>query len=333
MTHRTNKPLFLNQSEIERIAPPTSEIVVIVEDAYRAEAEGQAEVPSKIGVHPGRPNSFLHAMPAWVGGAAALGAKIVTYYPGNFDRGIHDSTAIILLYDPDNGQLLAIMEGMWITFVRTVACAAVAAKHLAVAEPKRLGLVGCGGLGEWSLRIMTGIFPTICQVKVASRRAESRDNFCARFAGTRAWDIRPARQVRDAVEGMDIVVSSTPQQPEPRLFEQWWSPGSLAIPLDYPFSWDDAAYQTCDSLYADGFGTLARYEESSRATGKRPSFRLPSARYALQDLVVGRVPGRRRPTDRIFAIITGIASTDVTLALEIYRRAKQAGLGTELALT
>jgi alanine dehydrogenase len=332
MAYRTRNPLLLGRGEIERIAPPMAEIVSIIEDSYRAEAEGLADVPAKIGAHPHRPNSFLHAMPAWVGRPPAMGAKLVTYYPGNYDRGIQDSTAVIFLYDPDDGQPLAIMEGMWITFVRTVACAAVAAKHLAVPNPARLGLVGCGGLGEWTLRIFTQVFPSLREIRVSSRRPESRDAFCARFAGTGPWSLAAAADAREAVEGMDIVVSSTPQQAEPRLFERWWSKGSLAIPLDYPYAWDDDAYRACDALYADGFGTLDRYEALSRAGERRPGFRLPSARYSLQDLVAGKIAGRRNAGDRILAIITGIASTDVTVAAEIFRRAKEAGLGRELTL-
>ena len=80
---------------------PLPEIVALVERAYRLDAEGKAEVPTKIGVHPEHANSFLHAMPAWVNGVCALGMKRVSYFPGNFDRGLPDSTGIIILNDPD----------------------------------------------------------------------------------------------------------------------------------------------------------------------------------------------------------------------------------------
>jgi ornithine cyclodeaminase/alanine dehydrogenase-like protein (mu-crystallin family) len=333
MTYKPIKPLILSERDIRAVAPSRREIVGIVEETYRMDAAGQAEVPTKIGVHPGGSgNRFIHAMPAWVAGDRSLGVKLISYYPGNFARGVHDSTGIIVMYDAEDGQPTAIMEGMWITFARTVASAAVAAKHLAVPEPKRLGLVGCGGLGEWSLLTLTDVFPSLREIHVSSRRAESREAFCRRFAGQGPWTLKPVADARAAVEGMDIVISSTPQQAEPRLMGAWWSPGTLAIPLDYPFAWDDAAYAMADVLYSDDPRRLDQYEKAA-AGGKRPGLRFPRDHRTLQDLCAGRVAGRADPEARIFAIVTGIASTDVTVAAEIYRRAKQAGLGTEIALT
>jgi ornithine cyclodeaminase/alanine dehydrogenase-like protein (mu-crystallin family) len=331
MTGRPNNPLVLGEADVLRIAPSQREIVAIIEETYRADAAGKVDVPSKIGVHPFRANSFVHAMPAWVASVPALGVKIVSYFPGNFAQGIHDSEVVILLFDPDNGQLVAIIEGKWLTFVRTVACAAVAAKYLTIDNPRRMGLVGCGGLGEWSLRIMTEMFPSIGEIRVSSLREQSRQAFCARFAGYGPWTIRPVDEPRQAVEDMDIVISSTPQQIEPRLFWEWLSPGALAIPLDYPYVWDDAAYLAADGIYTDDLAMLARHEERSRASGKR-ALRFPADRRTIQALVAGATPGRTDRQQRLFAIVTGIASTDMTVAWEIYRRARAAGLGKEISL-
>ena len=145
--NRSMKIRLLSEKNVRSVAPTPPEVVALVEQAYRLDAEGKVEVPTKIGVHPERANTFLHAMPAWVGGARALGMKWVSYFPGNFDRGLPDSTGIIILNDPEHGLPCCIMEGMYVTFLRTAACAAVAAKYLAPRPPKTLGLIGCGGLG------------------------------------------------------------------------------------------------------------------------------------------------------------------------------------------
>jgi ornithine cyclodeaminase/alanine dehydrogenase-like protein (mu-crystallin family) len=330
VTYAPLKALFLNRADIERVAPRHGEIVALVEQTYRWEAAGDAEVPAKIGVRPDRPNAFLHAMPAWVRGMGALGAKIVSYYPGNYEHGLQDSTAVILLYDGETGQPLSIMEGMWITFARTAACAAVAAKHLSRETPQCLGLVGCGGLGRWSLLMLAEVFPEIAEVRVASRTEASRKAFCEDMAGQGSWTLTPVDSVEDAVREADIVISSTPQQPEPRLKGEWWRPGTLAIPFDYPYAWDDAAVGRLDRLITDGPETIAQREKGFTAAG-RPGLKLPQRRDGLADIVAGRAPGRASDDERILTFVTGIASTDVTVALEIYHRAVAAGAGVELA--
>ena len=159
MTSHPLSILLLSEQDVQGVSVSLEQIVALTERAYQLDAEGLVDVPTKIGVHPDYPSSFLHAMPAWVGGPTrALGMKWVSYFPGNFDRGMPDSTGIIILNHPDHGSPVCIMEGMHVTFVRTAACATVAVKHL-VRNPRRLGLVGCGGLGRWTLRTMTRNIP------------------------------------------------------------------------------------------------------------------------------------------------------------------------------
>jgi len=329
MALRSVTPTILTSAEIESVAPSLAEIVAIVEDTYRMDADGGVEVPTKIGVHPEHPRSFLHAMPAWVAGARALGMKWISYYPGNFERGLPESTGLVVLNDPDHGLPVAIMEGMWITYARTTACAAVAAKYLAKTAPKRLGLVGCGGLGHWSLRVLGAVFPSLDEIHVASRRSESRLAFCAEMAEEGPWRLVPVDDPRDAVAGMDIVISSTPHPPIPPVRGAWWTPGTLAIPLDVTSGWDDEAFSIADRLVTDNYASLA----GPRVKEQRPEFRLPERWDELADVVAGKAARRGNEDERVMAIPTGVASTDMTVAWEIYRRARAAGIGTKFRLT
>ena len=323
--------LILDQDAVEAAAPPLAEMIAIVEDTFRLDGEGRVDVPVKIGVRPDYPRSFVHAMAAWVGGRRALGAKAVSYFPGNFDRGLHDSSAVILVYDPDTGQPACFMEGLWITFVRTAACATVAAKYLAGPAPKRLGLVGCGGLGRWSLLTMAAAFPGLEEVYVASRTPKSREAFCNEMALQGPWRLHPVADNRGAVEGMDIVVSSTPHRHEPRLFSDWMSPGTVAISLDYPYCWDDAAYLAVDRFVTDSDAAIQRAVRTARESAARPDLVLPAERIELGSLV--RAGARKEvPGEHVLVTITGLASTDVALASEIYRRALDRGSGTRLRL-
>ena len=182
---------LLSETDVRSLGLSLPEVLNLTEYAYLLDAGGHAEVPTKIGVHPDYPRSFLHAMPAWVGEARALGLKWVSYFPGNFERGTADSTGIIILNDPDTGHPVCIMEGMYVTFLRTAACAAVAVRNLMQQPPRSLMLVGCGGLGKWSLRMMTAAFPSIEQIYVSSRTRN-----CASASAKRCRGREPGRSQR-----------------------------------------------------------------------------------------------------------------------------------------
>lgn len=319
--------LILTRDDVVSMAPSLPAINYIIEDTYRLSGLGQAEVPVKMGVHPGRAHSFLHAMPAFVSGAQALGVKWVSYYPGLSSDGLPDSSGIIILNDPDHGHPVAIMEGMWITSVRTASCGAVAARHLAKPNCSRLGLVGCGGLGFWSLRMIADIFPGIEEVYVASKTQASREKFCADAAQLGTWSLTPVDRVQEAVVGMDIVVSSVPQGSERMIKGEWVSKGTLVIPLDVCSGWDNAAYAKVDWLVTDDVATL-----KASVTGRRPSLELPSDCVSLSDVILRHGPVIDREQARTMFIPTGLASVDMTLAWDIYHRACEAGIGTEINL-
>jgi len=323
------RPLLMSADDVSHAAPSLREIIDIVEQAYCWDARGEVDVPAKVALHPHGPQSFLHAMPAWVGGLGALGMKWVSFFPGNAARGQVDSSALIVLNDPDTGVPVAIMEGMWITYARTGACAALAAKYCANPAPRRIGLVGCGGLGEWSLRCLAAVFSSIEEVYVASRHPESRAAFCARMHGEGNWTLVPVDDVRQAVEGMDIVISSVPKLQTHPVHGAWLSAGTLMIPLDVTGSWDDAVYASAQRIVCDHRGNLElafqRY---------RPGLDIDQARLVdMQDIVSGDKPGRLSAPERILAFMTGIGSIDMAVAWEVFRRADKQNRGQRFALT
>lgn len=315
---------LLSEAHVRSMMPTLPEVLALIEEAYRLDAEGQAEVPTKIGVHPARTNSFLHAMPAWLAGAQALGMKWISYFPGNFERGLPDSTGIIILNHPEHGLPCCIMEGMYITFLRTAACAAIAAKYLAPKPPKTLGLIGCGGLGRWSLRLMSTAFPSIEQVFVSSRRPESREAFCAAMQPEGSWKIMPVADPAQAVRGMDIIVTSIPPGSARPVSGGDLDPGAILIPLDIITSWQDDVPGSSDFVIADDPAHFA-----AQVKAKRPAA-FPALKTPLrtQSLVAGRSP-RPSQTDRSIVAVCGIASTDVAVGWEVYRRACAKNVGAE----
>jgi ornithine cyclodeaminase/alanine dehydrogenase-like protein (mu-crystallin family) len=313
---------LLNEKDVRALAPDLPEVVALVEQAYRLEAEGKAEVPTKIGVHPGHGSSLLHAMPAWVGETRALGMKWISYFPDNIERALPAAAAIIVLNDPEHGRPCCIMEGLHVTFLRTAACAAVAAKHLALRPPRALGLIGCGGLGLWSLRTMIAMFPSIEQVYVSSRTRRSREAFCAQMSTEVNRRITPIDEPGEAVRAADIVVTSIPPGTGRPVAASSFMPGTLLIPLDLVSAWQDEVLALADPIAADNPEDFCARIQARRPTalsGLKPPVR-------LQDAVAGKLP-RASPSERTLIAICGIASTDIVVASAIYRRACAENVG------
>src|SRR5690606_11063816 len=216
---------LLSLDDVRASSPSPAEILRHVRQAYALDAQGQVDVPLKIGVRPDRANSFLDAMPAWVGGdCRSLGMKWVSYYPDNGQQGKADSSGLIVLNHPEHGHPVCIMEGMLVTFMRTAACAAVMAEPLVRKPPRTLGLIGCGGLGRWALRMFTAVFPTLETIYVSSLNSESRERFCRDMNREGGWDLVPVAEPSEAIQPADIVITSVPPSPRQPVEPGWLQP-------------------------------------------------------------------------------------------------------------
>ncbi len=319
-------PLVLGRRDVEDLMPPLTDIVDMVEGVYREASEGLADVPTKIGVRPDRPLSFLHAMPAWLGGRRELGMKWVSYYPGSGAVPDSDATALMILNDPDTGVPVAILEGMHFTNARTAASGIFAVACLVRGTPESVGLIGCGGLQAWTLPELLRRFPSIRDVQVTSRRRESRARFAEDQSKETGVTVTAVDTVQEAVEGADIVLSAIPQGPPPIAQGMWLMPEALVIAFDILGTWDDAALARFGLLATDGLPRL----QNIIAT-QPDSAALPAQIVQFEDLASGH-PAPSCPGLPILAVPTGVATLDVALAWEIYRRAEAAGRGQRLTL-
>ena len=163
---------------------------------------------------------WFGVMPAVYG--TVMGAKMVTFYPGNAERQMHTHMAIIQLFRSDTGEPLATMDGRLITEMRTAAVSAVAIDHLAHPEAKVLGILGSGVQARSHVRALAGI-RSFAEVRVWSR---SQDH-AQQFAGEIGARVTTAEQ---AVSGADVVLALT-SSPVPVLFGRWLSPDAMVCAI------------------------------------------------------------------------------------------------------
>src|SRR5258708_1843309 len=136
-------PLLLSESNVrELISMP--ELIDTMEAALKAFSAGKVTQPVRTAIEVHTGPGFFGVMPAFMHEPAALGAKLVTVFHGNERRGLTSHLGTILLLDPETGALLSILDGRYITEVRTAAVSAVAARYLARREPGKLAFIGSG---------------------------------------------------------------------------------------------------------------------------------------------------------------------------------------------
>ena len=131
--------LLLGRADVERLLTPEV-CIAAVEDAFRRHALGEVSPPGILGMHAGA-GSF-HVKAAGLDGAFA--AKLNANFPGNPARGLPTIQGVVIVSDAQDGRLLALMDSMAITALRTAAATAVAAKYLSRESSETLLICGCG---------------------------------------------------------------------------------------------------------------------------------------------------------------------------------------------
>ncbi len=319
--------LYLSYRDVSSLGITPAKIIEVVEDAFRQKGDGMVEMPPKPGIHP-RPDSFIHAMPAYLGGSDAAGLKWVSGYPENPSRGLPYISGLFILNDPDTGIPLAVMDATWITAYRTAAATAVAAKYLARENSETLAVLGCGTQGRTNTLMLSEVLP-LREVRAydISQQALDRYEDFVRGEGL-DLEVMRASSPREAVSGADVIVTAGPilKNPDPVIEADWIEEGATAIPLDFDSYWKSSAIASMDKFYTDDVDQLRYYIEEGWI---RPIARVDGD---LGEVVTGRKPGREGDSERIMSMNLGLAIEDVATGKLIYDLAVERGVGWRLPL-
>ena len=320
------KLLYLSKCDVEATGVSMRQIIEALEKMFVEKGKGNVEMPPKPGIHP-RPDSFIHAMPAYIPSLRSAGMKWVSGYPENQAKGLPYITGLLILNDPETGIPTTVMDCTWITAMRTGAATAVAAKHLARPESTRAGILACGYQGRTNLEALCCVLP-IQQAVAYDVAPEVADRFADQMRATLKIDIRVVHDPAAAVKGMDVVVTSGPilKHPRPVIEAGWLQAGAFGSLVDFDSYWQGPAIAEADKLVTDDKAQLAYYRQVGY-------FRSMPEPYAdLGEIVAGIKPGRQSATERTLAINLGLALDDMATAPLVLQSAQEKGLGALLPL-
>ncbi len=235
MTRAEGPPVhveFLNRFDIEACAITHDEIVAAVETGLRMQGEGATAIEPRVHLEPrAGVEGHFNVLRGWIGGEVGrAGVKVVGDFVDNWREGRPSEYGLLALFDPRTGAPVALLDATGITEMRTGAVTAIGARHLARPGSRILGHVGARGTAYWSVRLLDRLFG-FDEIRVHSRRPESRDAFAERLARDLGKPVVATPDWRSCVEGADIVVEATRLgEPEPKLRTEWIAPGALVVP-------------------------------------------------------------------------------------------------------
>lgn len=211
--------LFLQSSDIEKIVSETGFdalmdlLIARLREAILSLDSSQATIPVRDGLQYGQQNGLLEWMPVYLEGQGAA-IKIVGYHPTNPNqRNLPSVISSIGVYDTQSGHLLGLVDGTFLTALRTGAMTAIASQVLAKPDSRRLCLVGCGAQAVTQVHALSRIyqFERIYAYDIDSATVASLESRLS-FLGMPIQVIKAA-ELEDALQVSDIVCTATSAAP------------------------------------------------------------------------------------------------------------------------
>ena len=323
---------YLNYQDVQALALTDQEILDAIEGGLRAQGSGQAVIEPRTHLVPDKtfPGHF-NVLRGYIAPLGMAGVKIVGDFHDNYKHDLPSELALLNLFDPRTGAPIAVIDAADITDMRTGAVTALGAKHLARKTSKILGHVGARGTAYWNVRLMDRIFD-FDEIRVHSRRPESRAAFGERLAKDLGKQIIVTEDWKSCVEGADIVVeASRLEAPAPMLKTEWIKKGALVMPYGTMSAVELSLTDIMDKMVMDDwgqaragkFGALRAHVESGRLSEK-------TLHAELCEIVVGKKAGRERDDETILFWHRGLSLSDIALGAAMLEKAKRLGLGQRL---
>ena len=250
---------------------------------------------------------------AWIEGLAA-GVKAATVVPGNAARDLPSIHAQIMLFDPEDGRLTALVEGGAVTAWKTAADSALAADLLARPDVETLTMVGTGAMAEPLVRAHLSVRPSLSRIVLWNRTAAKAEALAARLANV-GGEVRVEPDLEAAVRVGDVVSCAT-MSVDPIIRGDWLAEGAH---LDLVGAFrpdmreaDDATLRACE-LFVDSFDTTLDHIGELKIPLRAGTIGRADVRGDLHDLVAGRA-GRSEPGARTLFKNGGGAHLDVMVS-------------------
>jgi ornithine cyclodeaminase/alanine dehydrogenase len=325
--------LFLSRKDVELVLT-MKDAIDAVEDGFREHGLGTVNMPLRSVIRVAKHNGAVLFMPASIEAMGALGVKVVSVYSDNPSKhNLPTTQGIVLLSDPENGAILAIMDGTFLTAIRTGAASAVATKYLAKKDAKTVGLIGTGVQGRAQIQGVCEV-REIQKVKAFDIIPDRCSSFCKEISRELEVDAVPVSRPELVVKGSEIVATSSTSK-TPVLNGDWLAEGAHvnAIGSHTPDARElDATAIRRAKVIVDSREVALKEAGDIMIPISQGIISSEHIFAELGEIITGKKAGREGPNEITIFKSQGLAIQDVSTANKIYELARKKGVGKVLTL-
>ena len=308
-----------------------AECIEAVDAAMRAVSRGDTIMPLRRYMDiPGQGGKFT-LMPGYLGELCTFGVKIVSKYPRSADSPHGSHVGAVMIFDSEEGIPLALLDGNELTAIRTSAASALATRILARADSAALAILGTGTQARHHVQALTCVRP-IAEVRVWGRTGAHARRLVRRLASLASASVRVCGSAREAVEGADIVCTTT-SATKPVLEGEWLAPGCHVNLVGAAIA--SSAEADIDVVTRSRFFVDYRASAMDQAGELLAAIRdgaVSESHIAgeIGEVLDGNAPGRRDDGEITVYKSLGVAAQDLAAACAAFRNAESRNIGVDL---
>jgi alanine dehydrogenase len=329
--HESHGVLILSEKEA-RSCLPMKDAIDAVRQAFRAFAEGRVAMPPVVHLGVEKYNGEVDIKTGYVEDFQLISTKIASGFYDNPKIGLPSGVAVIVLMDLKTSLPLAIMDGTYLTAVRTGAAGGVAASVLARKNSKTVGVIGAGTQGREQVLALRELF-AIEKVKVWSRTATNAEKYSSEMSKILGTTVQAATSPREAVADTDIIVTATPAR-KAILMDEWVKPGVHinAMGADGPGKQElDPKIMKRAKIVVDSLKQCRIIGEIQHALSQG-LIKEGDIHAEIGEILIGKKVGREFDDEITVFDSTGMAAQDIAAANIVYRLARKTGIGKSVTL-
>ena len=328
---RANSILYLTEADVAQTLT-VAEAVELADAGIKADGAGQV-VGDKFYMNVGEAG-FIKPFSGYMAGEEFAFVKTFSFFPGNPERfGCGTTSSMVLLFDAESGLPVCFMEGGWVTALKTGASTAVTTAALANPGARAVTIFGAGTLGRMHLRALACRFD-LARAFIVDVLPDVAEAYVEELGPEMGFPVVavPLDDREGAVRASEIIFTVTTGN-LPVVTREWLQPGAFIARLGSYQEVDLDVITEADKVVVDNWHYVRPRIPELKMLVKENRFGFEAVHAEWPDIVDGRKPGREAPGEIIVYIALGIWGEYAAILPEVYRRAKEKGLGTTLEVS